>query len=145
MKIVKIIKIGGAYVRKLPYEYEGQKYDADIKKGDTVTIKSEGQIVEGQFGAQHVFLIETRNGDKNIALNQTTLNLLHDELGEDSKEWVGKKVQVLIKKDTVAGKKVDIAYLVTPGWALDEYGDLIKEGDVVPDDDVPELSLDDLM
>lgn len=126
MKITKIVKIGGAYAKKLPYEYEGVKYDADIKKGDEVTIKSEGQIVAGQYGDQMVFLIETRNGDKNLTLNQTTLNILHDELGDDSKNWVGKKVKVLIKKDTVAGKKVDIAYLVTDGWVLDEYGDLVK-------------------
>lgn len=125
----KVIKASGAYAKKAPYEFEGVKYDADITNGDTVTIKSEGMIVSGgKFGDQHVFSIETRNGDKNIALNQSTINVLVDELGDDSKEWVGREVQVIIKKDIVAGEKRDIAYLVTGDWKLDDYGDLVKDG-----------------
>jgi hypothetical protein len=135
MKIVKKVSIGGAYARKAPYEYEGKSYEADIKNGDTITILNEGSIVSGQFGEQHVFSIQTRNGEKNFTANQTTLNVLHDELGEDSKDWVGKSVRVITKKDVVAGKKVEIAYLVSGDWALDEWGDLTK---AVTDGSAPE-------
>ena len=47
---------------------------------------------------------------------------------------------MIIKKDTVAGKKVDIAYLVTDGWALDEYADLVKEGS----NDAPDITEEDI-
>ena len=141
MKIVKKVSIGGAYARKAPYEYEGKSYEADIKNGDTVKILNEGSIVSGQFGEQHVFAIETRNGEKNVTMNQTTLNVLHDELGEDSKDWIGKSVRVITKKDVVAGKKVEIAYLVTGEWGLDEWGDITKASNVnseeITPDDIP--------
>lgn len=137
MKIPKKVSSGVPFVRKTSYEWEGKGYEADIKKGDTVKILNEGIITPGQYGDQYVFKIQTRNGEKAIALNQTTLNILHDELGDDSKKWIGQDVHVIIKKDVVAGRKVEIAYLVTEGWSLDEYGDLQKEGvsQIVEDDD----------
>lgn len=128
MKMQKKTTVAGAYARKQPYEYEGKQYDADLKNGDKVKILSAGQIVIGQYGEQKVFSIQTRNGDKNITLNQSSENILIDEFGDDSEAWVGKEVNVILKKDVVAGKKVIIAYLVVDGWHLDEFGDLVKEG-----------------
>ena len=118
--------VGGAYARKAPYEYEGKSYEADIRNGDTVKILNEGTVVTGQFGEQQVFSIETRNGEKNFTMNQTTVNVLIAEFGDDSKDWIGKSVRVITKKDVVAGKKVEIAYLVSGDWALDEWGELNK-------------------
>jgi hypothetical protein len=69
----------------------------------------------------------TRNGERNIALNQSSINVLVDEYGEESADWVGREVRVLMKKDVVAGKRVIIAYLVADGWYLDDFGDLAKE------------------
>ncbi len=126
--MIKKTSIGGAYARKAPYEYEGTQYDADIKDGDTVKILNEGTVVTGQYGDQHVFLIETRNGEKNQTMNQSSINVLVDEFGEDSKQWVGKEVKVILKKDVVAGKKVVIAYLVAGDWTLDDFGQIVKLG-----------------
>ena len=122
--------VAGAYAKKAPYEYEGKSYEADIKNGDTVTILNAGSTVVGQFGEQQVFSIETRNGPKNFTMNQTTVNVLAQEFGDESNDWVGKKVSVVTKKDVVANKKVEIAYLVAGDWGLDEWGDIVKKGSV---------------
>ena len=114
--------VAGAYAKKAPYEY--------IKNGDTVTILNAGSTVVGQFGEQQVFSIETRNGPKNFTMNQTTVNVLAQEFGDESNDWVGKKVSVVTKKDVVANKKVEIAYLVAGDWGLDEWGDIVKKGSV---------------
>jgi hypothetical protein len=116
MKVQKIVRAQGEFAVK------GQ----DINAGDVVTIKNEGQMIEGQFGQQFVILVETKNGDKNVNFNQTTVNILHDELGDDTTQWVGKQVVIRAKKDVVAGKKVDIYYFVTPDWDFDEYRELVK-------------------
>ncbi len=118
MKIQKVIKAQGEFMKK----------GVDVKPGDTVTIKDEGTWLEGQFGKQFVVKIETSEGEeKNANFNQTTINILHDELGEDTKEWVGKEVIAREKKDTVGGKKVDIYYFVTPNWDFDEYRELVNK------------------
>lgn len=144
MKMTKKTNIGGAYARKAPYEYEGNKFEADIQNGDKIKILSEGEKVAGQYGEQDVFKVETRNGEKNLTFNQKSINVLIDELGEDSKSWVGKEVDVILKKDTIAGKRVVIAYIVSGEWELDDYGELtklqtaekIKSVDI-DDDDLP--------
>lgn len=131
------VAVDGIFVRKVPYEYKGDQFEADIKNGDTITILSEGKWTPSRFedGAdQYVISIDTRNGAKNLAINQTTINVLIDEFGEDSKAWVGKELNVIMKKDIVAKKKVEIVYLVTAGYSLDEYGSLVKEGEGVDED-----------
>ncbi len=119
MKIVKKTSVGGEYAKK----------GEDIMAGDIVTILSSGDIAEGQYGTQYVFKIKTRNGEKNVNFNQTTLNILHDEFGEDSEKWVNKEVIVRVKKDVVANKKVDIYYFVTENYDFDEYRELVKKSD----------------
>lgn len=140
--MIKKTSVEGAYAKKAPYEYDGKQYEADIKNGDTVKILNEGATVTGQYGDQQVFQIETRNGPKNVTMNQSSINVLVDELGEESKDWIGKEVEVITKKDTIAKKKVEIAYFVTPGYILDEWGDLVPSGestssDEIGPDDVP--------
>ncbi len=124
------IKKGGGipFVRKMPYEYDGTKFEADIKNGDIVKILDSGNIEMGQFGEQKNFKVKTRNGEKKMAFNQATINVLVTEFGDDSENFVNKDVKVILKKDVIAGKKVIIPYLVTEGWSLDEYGELVKEG-----------------
>ena len=93
----------------------------------------------GQFGEQKNFKIKTRNGEKKLAINQASQNVLIEELGDETENWVGKDVKVILKKDVIAGKKVIIPYLVVEGWGLDEYGELVKEGKAteVSADDIP--------
>lgn len=124
------IKRGGGvgFARKEQYEYEGVKYEADIKVGDLVKILDSGTEEDGQWGKQSNFKIKTRNGEKKLAFNQATINVLVEEFGKESENWIGKDVKVLISKKVIAGKKCIIPYLVTEGWSLDEYGELIKEG-----------------
>jgi len=125
--------ISGAYAKKVDYEWEGKEYEADIKNGDKVTILNSGDTTEGKYGEQKVFSIKTRNGEKNFTFNQPTVNVLIEAFGDDSNKWIGKEVKVLTKKDVIAGKKVIITYLVTEGWSLDDYGELVKEGQDSPD------------
>ena len=120
----KAVGDGVGYARKEAYEYENKQYEADLQNGDTVTIKDEGIIETGDYGDQHKFIVETRNGDKRASFNQSTINILVEEFGKESKDWVGKKVKVLTKKTVIANKKVIVVYFVTDGWFLDEYGDL---------------------
>ena len=69
----------------------------------------------------------TRNGEKKAAFNQSSINVVAGTYGTETAEWIGKSVRVLTKKDVVAGKKVVIAYYVTEGWYLDDFGDLVKD------------------
>src|SRR3990167_6376905 len=138
VKIEKIVKAKGEYAKK----------GIDINDGDMVAFTNEGQwVTGGQYGDQFVIGIETPNGVKNTNLNQTSLNILNDELGEESKDWVGKSVLIKAKKDVVAGRKVDIYYFVTPDWDFDEYRELVrlvpKDGKTIeyPED---EISPDDI-
>lgn len=128
MKMQKKESVSGVYAKKAPYDYEGKSYEADIKHGDIVTFLDGGTVVNGQYGEQHVFSIKTRNGERNVNLNQSSINVLVDEYGDESETWKGKEAKILMKKDVVAGKKVEIAYLVGKTWSLDEWGDLVKEG-----------------
>ncbi len=114
MKIVKKRSVQGEYAKK----------GEDIVNGDIVKILSSGDVVTGQYGEQYVFKVSTRNGEKLVNFNQTTLNILHDEFGDESEEWINKEVIIRTKKDVVAGKKVEIYYFVTPNWDFDEWGEL---------------------
>jgi hypothetical protein len=115
--IEKVVRAQGEFAKK----------GEDIIPGDTVTIKSPGEWITGDFGEQFVIKVATRNGDKNVRFNQTNLNILHDEFGKDTTAWIGKSVVIRMKKDVVAGKKVDIYYFVTPDWDFDEYRELVKK------------------
>jgi ABC-type taurine transport system substrate-binding protein len=140
------IKKGGGipFVRKAPYEYDGTQYEADIKNGDIIKILDSGNVEMGQFGEQKNFKVKTRNGEKKMAFNQATINVLIEEFGDESESWVGRDVKVILKKDVIAGKKVIIPYLVVDGWSLDEYGELVKEGETKKEDTIeyPEDKID---
>jgi len=132
------IKLGGGvpFARKEDYEWENNKYEADLKNGDIVKILDSGNEEQGTYGTQFNFKIKTRNGEKKTGFNQSTVNVLVQEFGDETENWVGKDVKVLLKKDIVAGKKVTIAYFVAEGWSLDEYGDLLKNKVINTLDDV---------
>ncbi len=136
---------GVAYARKEAYEYEGKQYDADLQNGDTVTIMDAG-IVEThpQYGEQHKFVVKTRNGDKRASFNQSSINVLVDAYGDDSEAWIGKPAKVLIKKTMIANERRIVAYFVTEGWYLDDFGDLVNDtkaaapaSEEVNPDDIP--------
>ena len=133
---------GVAYARKGPYEYDNVKYEADLKNGDIVTILDSGIIETGNYKGKAVdswyFKVRTRNGEKKAKFNQKSINILIDEFGEDSDNWVGKDVLTIVHKTLIAGEKQDVVYFVTEGWKLDEYGELVKEGGVFGKEDGPD-------
>ncbi len=126
--LTKATSDGIAWASKSDYEYEGKTYEADLKDGDKVTILNSGTIEPNQNGGEdHVFKLKTRNGEKKMRFNQSSINVLVPVLGEDSEDWVGKEVNVLTKKGVFAGKKGIAAYFVTEGWYLDDFGDLVND------------------
>lgn len=130
--ITKATGDGVGYASKTDYEWEGKTYEADIKHGDKVTILDAGQIETGNFGDQHYFKIKTRNGEKKAPFNQTTINILVEAFGDESEHWVGKEVNVIMKKTVIGGKKVMPAYFVTDGWYFDDFGDVVKDDEPTP-------------
>jgi len=72
---------------------------------------------------------------------------LIEEFGDETDAWAAREVKVLTKKDTIAGKKVIIAYFVADGWTLDDYGELVKgpasaTADVTPPATTPATTTD---
>lgn len=140
--------VGGAFARKKSYEYEGKTYEADIKDGDIVTILSDGQVVSGEYGEQYVFKIKTRNGERNLSFNQTTINNMIDSFGTDTSNYIGKEAKVWIIKAMVSGKLQNVAYLSSKESTMDDdgvfkttkivegkgYEGEINNGEVNPDD-----------
>ena len=68
----------------------------DIKKGDIIKILSNGFEEESKYGPQTVFKIETRNGEKKVGLNQTSINTFIKEYGEDDSNWIGKEAHIIV-------------------------------------------------
>jgi len=97
------------------------KKGEDFKNGDFAIIANEGQEIEGQFGIQNVFLVKLENGKEgNVAINQTSINTLIDGYGEDSINWIGKKVKIEMIRQNVQGKITPVYYFLHPDAELDE-------------------------
>ena len=97
------------------------KKGEDFKDGDMVKIANEGKQIEGQFGTQDVFLIklnDDREGNTNF--NQTSINNLIDGFGDDSINWIGKEVKVMMIRQNVQGKITPVYYFLHPDTILDE-------------------------
>ncbi|MEI6580824.1 MAG: hypothetical protein WCO07_01485 [bacterium] len=107
---------------------EWAKPKEDINQGDVIEILNEGATVSGEYGDRQVFKIKTKNGEKNLSFNQTSLNYLIDAYGDDTKTWVGKKANVTIIKMNVSGKFRDIVYIYGIGWEMQEDGSVKKIG-----------------
>lgn len=113
------------------------KKGVDIVDGDRITIANEGKTVEGQFGQQDVFLVKLKSGEeKNINVNQTSINGLIDAFGEDSIQWIGKEVKVWLINQNVAGKFVKVLYISHPEAELTENGFVVASNIIHPDGDI---------
>ncbi len=99
------------------------KKGEDIRQDDIVVIANEGKEVDGTFGKQDVFLIKIENGqEKNVTLNQTSINNLIDAYGDDSKNWIGKNAKVWLIRTMVSGKMRDVLYLSHPNADFNDEG-----------------------
>ena len=132
MKVQKIIRAQGEYAKK----------KEDIKDQDVIMIQDEGQLVTGDYGDRMVFKIETRNGDKNLSFNQTSMNNLIEVFGDETKSWIGKKVKVWIVKAMVSGKFQDIVYLADPSYVMADDGRFYSTKTTTNNDDIPVIETD---
>ena len=109
------------------------KKGKDILEGQMIEIISEGEQVEGEFGMQNVFEVETEDGlNGNVSINQTSINGFIDAWGEDSANWVKKKVKVHKVKQNVAGKFIDVYYFSHPDAELTETGFVMTVNQDIP-------------
>lgn len=112
MKIQKVIRAQGEFA----------KVNVDFRDGDSLVIKDEGQIINGDFGDRHVFKVLTKNGDRNLSFNQTSLNNLVDAYGEDTRNWIGKKMTAFVIKQMVGEGLKNVCYLAGEGWTMTDEG-----------------------
>lgn len=99
------------------------KKGEDFKDKDILVIASEGQQVQGTYGVQNVFLVRCPNGNEgNLSFNQTSINNMIDAFGEDSVQWVGKKVKVWLIMQSVSGKMQRVPYVTHPDAEIVEDG-----------------------
>jgi len=77
----------------------------DVKAGDLIKIKSEGDKVESKFKDEETgevkyqinFDVELSDGrNKVMSINKTSLKNLGDKYGYESKDWIGKLAKVNI-------------------------------------------------
>ena len=132
----KVISLGAGWAQKKSYEYQDQKYEADMKDGDILIVEDGGNTVQGKYAEQKVHKFKTRNGTKLHALNQTSINNLIDAFGEDSEEWIGKQVKVWVFKTPKDGKMQYTVYFSHPDSEMDEEGKFTGFGDTDEDGDI---------
>lgn len=76
----------------------------DVKQGDLIKIKSEGERVESKFKDeegevryQYNFDVELANGTgKVLSMNKTSLKNIGEKYGYESKDWIDKLARVNI-------------------------------------------------
>ena len=112
------------------------KKGEDFKQGDLIEIMDEGKQVEGQYGTQDIFLVKvydkiTGSKEGSVSFNSTSINTLIDAFGENSKNWIGKKVKVWAIMSNVQGKMIPVYYYSHPDATLNDKGifELSGEGD----------------
>ena len=132
MKYQKRETVGGKFAKK----------GLDIKDGDVITIQSGGKQVEGQFGTQNIFEILTPNGEFVMSVNQTSINSMVDEWGEESENWIGKKVKIHAIKQAVAGKFISVYYVAPQGYEMGENGFERVGNQKSPKEDLPTINAD---
>lgn len=142
MKVmIKATSDGVGYASKSPYEWEGKQYEADIQEGDLVEIINPGVMEPGKFGDQLYIKIKTRNGEKKAPFNQSSINVLAGEWGDETEQWVGKTAKVVTKKMMIDGERRLAVYYVTDGWYVDDWGDLTKDLDVPSETQTPQQAM----
>ena len=124
--------------KKVSIQGEWAKAKVDLDNGDIIKVIDGGKIVPGDYGERHVFKVETKNGEKLLSFNQTTMNYLIDAFGEETDSWAGKEVKVWLIKSNVSGKIRNVVYLTAPDWVEGEDG--FYPPNVKPDDGIPVIN-----
>lgn len=120
---------------------------SEVVSGTKAKIVSETAPVDGNFGTQDVAKVRFQGAQEavNVGLNRTTINGLIDAFGDDSKSWINQILTAQTEKQTIAGKRVTVLYLVPEGFEVGEdeggYVKIMKTGTqvtkAVQDDDIP--------
>lgn len=123
----KKVMLGAGWVQKRPYEYKGEKFQADLKDQDIIQMVDGGVEVQKEFKGTVrravVHKIKTRNGVKLLEVNQTTINNLIDAYGKDSENWIDKELKVWIFKVPKDGKMSYQVFLTHPDAEMEETED----------------------
>lgn len=76
-------------------------------RGQTVTVVIESiRHMEVQAGEEHKYVVYFRGKAKGLVLNVTNANLIRDIHGEDSDNWIGKKILLWPTQTEMKGKTV---------------------------------------
>ena len=109
MKVQKRTFLGGKFAQA----------GEDINQGDILEILDEGRKVPSQWGERgerHIFKLLTLKGDRILTFNSTSMNYLIEVFGDETKDWIGKKVKAWVVKSNVGGKMRNVIYLTHPTW-----------------------------
>lgn len=117
MKVTKKISVQGEFA----------KPNVDIKDGDRILIIDGGTEITSQYGEQIVYKVKTRNGEKNLGINQTSTNALIDAFGDETTGWIAKEATAVTVKQMVSGSLKDVIYLVPDGFAMNNSGKIVKK------------------
>jgi hypothetical protein len=111
------------------------KAGINVKKGDIIRLTDEGtqKVMKGFDGKDKnvwEFTVEIPNGEEKIyTMNVSTQKVLIDQYGEDTKNWIGKPLEVSIERKPINGRVVNILYLLPP------EGIITKDIPVINDDE----------
>lgn len=110
--------------------------ETDIKHKDIVTLATEGQWEESQTfkkddgtpANQFAITIKLDNGEeRGTILSWANVKLLVSAFGDETSEWVGKKLRAWKTKSEKA--KTGYIYLYAPvEWDRDDTGEWVKNG-----------------
>jgi|TARA_Y100000034_G_scaffold64432_1_gene77952 hypothetical protein len=106
--------------KKTSVQGEFAKKGEDIKDQDIITFVTGATEVEGKYGPQMVFRMKMAGGEeKNLPLNQTSMNNMIDAYGDEDDKWVGVQAKVWMNRENVQGKFVQVIYLTHPDKDLE--------------------------
>jgi hypothetical protein len=111
--------------KKVSVRGDFAKVGEDIRDGEVITINDAGTVISGEYGERTAFKIETRNGEKVLSFNQSSVNNLIEAYGEDSDQWIGKAAKAWIIKTMVSGKLRNVVYLAHPDWTMLDDGTFV--------------------
>lgn len=92
----------------------------DVVDQALATITNEGKEEESKYGTRLQIGLKIASGeDKILTLNPTSKNMLIDQYGDDTKDWIGKEVRIHIVRTLVSGEMKRVIYLTHPNFDLE--------------------------
>jgi len=123
-KISKLLNIYMELQIDSPYLQAG----ADVKDGEHVVFKDEGELTETKFGEKLNITVSTpMAGDKILTLNTTSRNNMVKLYGTDTKKWIGKEARANVMKNAIGGSGEIKTWVILTEPNKDTQGDVIIE------------------